>query len=99
MNQGKSVCQLLAQWEHQSAADATWEFEHDLQQRFPDISLEDKAHIGELANVPIDQVKGSTKFGRNVECDEEGTEINPRRSDRTGRISTRVTKFRDFVMG
>lgn len=49
--------------------------------------------------VPIDQVKGSNKFGRNVECDEEGTEINPRRSDRTGRISTRVTKFRDFVMG
>lgn len=83
------MTQYLVQWEHQAAADATWEDEDHLRRNFPAFHLEDKVNEEREAivtNVPVDQVK------------KKYVDERPRMSSRVNRGVTSGTKFKDFVM-
>ena len=92
------------QWEHQGAADATWEAEDDLRRNFPTFHLEDKVSEEGEATVTkgsVDQVKRGGVGEKEARARVDRTEnvnTGPRMSNRVNRGVTNVRKYRDFIM-
>lgn len=95
LRHGRPVQQVLIQWENLPLSDATWEFSQHIALEFPDFNLDDKVPVAAGDNdagqqLPDDECQLSSQYGAT---------INPLKHNiRTNRVSTRVTKFKDYVM-
>lgn len=61
--------QYLVQWEHNSAANATWVTAQELRLNFPQFQLKDKSCFKEGGNVPV---KGQKKESNGQKVEDSG---------------------------